>query len=145
LRSWPGNRNEDAPYYPLTSPDKRTWNLRTCLRTRICPPRTRHKRILPHPFAFFANGREATNLNRPPSNSVFRQVLRGFSFSPRPSVPHLGALWAPLSSAERVGKRAGFHRACASPTGSPDYLVSAPIPTLIPASISVFGDVLHLM
>ena len=31
---------------------------------------------MPHPFAFFANGWEATNLNRPPLNSVFRQVLR---------------------------------------------------------------------
>jgi hypothetical protein len=39
---------------------------------------------VPHPFAFFANGWEATNLDRPPLNSVFRQVLRTFGKSPTP-------------------------------------------------------------
>ena len=53
--------------------------LRTCPRTGICPLPTRHKCSVPPPFAFFANGWEAANLNRPPLNSVFGQILRDWN------------------------------------------------------------------
>jgi hypothetical protein len=39
--------------------------LRACPKPEICPPPTRHKRSVPHPFAPFANGWDTTNPNRP--------------------------------------------------------------------------------
>ena len=65
-------------------------------KTEICLLPNRHKRSVPHPFALFANGWEATNLNRPSVTSVLGRVLIALTFSATTALAQAG-LWSKVS------------------------------------------------